>query len=238
MTLEQFLGQFPSVNSKQLSLTLTYLSVIVVLQKLSQELRGRLLLEQDLCFCLNKKVLLLSKKVYLCRVISVMLSDTYNNNLSLTVDVTLELPQRITLQPLQPCYGCRLRQSTGPIPALLESMSHLPTKICIKKKTQVKKYWNSPLKHTMGLLYKNNHRNIKLNLAPPLPFTIKLTHKCINNLMMKYIYSTLSLMPIFLQNKHFAHTYVHLFECRTVTCKGMGFFFRIFVVLQIFYAQQ
>lgn len=40
----------------------------------------------------------------------------------------------------------------------------------------------------MGLLYNNNHRNIKLNLAPPLPVTIKPTHKCINNLMMKYIY--------------------------------------------------
>lgn len=108
---KEILGQFPSVNYKHLSLTLTYLSVVVFLQKLSQELRVRLLLERDLCFCLNKKVLLVSKKV---------------------VDVTLELPQRVTLQPLQPCRGCRLRRSTGPIPALLESMSHLPTKICKK----------------------------------------------------------------------------------------------------------
>lgn len=111
LSKKEILGQFPSVNYKHLSLTLTYLSVVVFLQKLSQELRVRLLLERDLCFCLNKKVLLVSKKV---------------------VDVTLELPQRVTLQPLQPCRGCRLRRSTGPIPALLESMSHLPTKICKK----------------------------------------------------------------------------------------------------------
>ena len=95
--------------------------------------------------------LILEKYTYVCRqccqTIRISTSACQGEIQACIVDGRqIELPQRITLQPLQPCHSCQVRWATGPTAIPLAVINHLHTRT-YKYKAQVEKYWNSPLRH-------------------------------------------------------------------------------------------